>query len=544
MATSEHLVSGRAAYERSEWAAAHEQLRLADAAAPLAPADLERLATSAYLIGDDEGSVHAWTRAHAEHREDGDLPRAIRCAFWLAFGALHKGQHARGAGWLTRAQGLLEECGGDCVEEGFLLIPAALRFIRAGDPRRAYETFCLAAEIADRFGDPDLAALARHGRGRVLIRLGEVERGVALLDEAMTSVEAGDVSPVIVGEVYCSVIEGCVEIFDLGRAREWTEALSRWCDSQPDLAPYRGQCLVRRAEIMQLRGAWPDALEEAREACERLTRPPGEPAAGAAFYQRGELHRLRGEVGEAEEAYRQASEWGRSPQPGLALLRLAQGRTAAAEAAIRRMEGEARDRAARCRTLPAYVEIMIAVGDLPAARAAAAELSGIAATLEAPYLRAVAAASTGAVLLAEGDARAALPALREAWQIWESLEAPHEAARVRVLIGLACQALGDADSAKLEISAARNVFHKLGATAELTRIDGLSPAPPGHLHGLTSREIEVLRLVAAGETNRSIAARLFISDRTVERHVSNIFTKIHVSSRSAATAFAYEHQLV
>jgi DNA-binding CsgD family transcriptional regulator len=544
MATAKHLVSGRALHDREEWAAAHAELRRADAETPLAPDDLERLATSAYLIGDHESSVEAWTRAHAEHRAHGDLPRAIRCAFWLAFGALHKGQRARAAGWLTRAEGILEECGKDCVEEGFLLVPAALRFIGAGDPRKAYETFCRAGKIADRFGDRDLAVLARQGRGRLLIRLGEVERGVALLDEAMTSVEAGDISPIVVGDVYCSVIEGCVEIFDLGRAREWTEALSRWCESQPDLAPYRGQCLVRRAEIMQLHGAWPDALEEAREACERLTRPPGEPAAGAAFYQRGELHRLRGEDAEAEEAYRQASEWGRSPQPGLALLRLAQGRTDAAQAAIRRIEGEARGRAARCRILPAYVEIMIAAGDLPAARAAADELSGIAATLEAPYLRAVAASSTGAVVLAGGDASAALPALREAWEIWKSLEAPHEAARVRVLIGLACQQLGDADSAKLEISAARNVCRKLGATAELTRIDGLYPAHPGDDHGLTSREIEVLRLVAAGETNRGIAARLFISERTVERHVSNIFTKVDVSSRSAATAFAYEHQLV
>jgi DNA-binding CsgD family transcriptional regulator len=544
MAIVEHLVSGRASYDRNEWAAAHGQLRLADAAAPLAAADLERLANASYLVGDDQGSVQAWTRAHAEHRGRGDLPRAIRCAFWLAFGALHKGQHARGAGWLKRAEGLLAECGEECVEAGFLLIPAALRFIGAGDPRKAYETLCRAAEIADRFGDRDLAALARHGRGRVLIRLGEVERGVALLDEAMTSVEAGDVSPIVVGEVYCSVIEGCVEIYDLGRAREWTEALSRWCDSQPDLAPYRGQCLVRRAEIMQLRGAWPDALEEAREACDRLTRPPGEPAAGAAFYQRGELHRLRGELVEAEEAYREASEWGRNPQPGLALLRLAQGRTGAAEAAIRRTEGETRDRTARCRILPAYVEIMLATDDLPAARSAADELSAIAAALEAPYLRAIAATSTGAVLLGEGDARAALPALRDAWGIWDSLEAPHDAARVRVLIGLACHALGDVDSAELEIAAARNIFQKLGATVDLTRIDDLSDAPPGDPHGLTPREIEVLRLVAAGETNRGIAARLFISERTVERHVSNIFTKVRVSSRSAATAFAYEHQLV
>lgn len=537
---------GRESFQRQQWEDAYSQLAEADRETPLDPEDLERLATTAYLIGRDAECGDIWTRAHQELLGRNEVQRAVRCAFWLAFVLLSKGERARGSGWIARAQRLLDEGGHDCVERGYLLIPVGLQHIGTGDAAGAYAAFCRAAEIAERFGDPDLVALARHSRGRVLIRMGEIDRGVALLDEAMVAVEVGDVSPVVVGNVYCSVIEGCLEIFDLRRAQEWTAALTHWCESHPDLVPYRGQCLVRRAEILQLHGAWPDALHEAQQARERLSRPPGEPAAGAAFYQCAELHRLRGEFEQAEEAYRQASQWGRRPQPGLALLRLAQGQLAAAEAAIRRVVFEARDRLTRSRVLPAHVAIMLAAGDVPAARAAAAELLEIAAELDAPLLRAVAGHAHGAVLLAEGDPHAALEALRPAWAAWEEIEAPYEAARVRTLIGLACRELGDEDSAALELDAARAVFQQLGAVPELTRIESLGGrrGRADDRHGLTSRELQVLRHVAAGETNKAIAAELFISERTVERHVSNIFTKLDVSSRAAVTAYAYEHQLI
>jgi len=267
--------------------------------------------------------------------------------------------------------------------------------------------------------------------------------------------------------------------------------------------------------------------------------------AGSAFYQQAELYRLRGEFAEAEGRYRQATEWGRNPHPGLAQLRMAQGHVQAAASAMHRALDEAQDRVSRSRMLPAFVEIMMAAGDLQAARAAADELSNLAADLDAPLLHAMSAQATGAVLLAEGDARAALDSLRRAWTAWQELEAPYEAARVRVLIGLACRELGDEDTGAMELDAARRTLAQLGAAPDLARVEALSkPATTSVPGGLTAREVEILRLLAAGRTNRAIAATLVISEKTVARHVSNIFSKLGLSSRSAATAYAYQQGLV
>jgi DNA-binding CsgD family transcriptional regulator len=481
-------------------------------------------------------------RAHQSFLALGESRAAARCAFWLGFIALLGSDVAQASGWLSRAQRLLEG-DSECVEKGYLFLPVGYRLVNGDEPGKAYDAFVQAGEIGKQFGDSDLVALSLQGQGRSLIRQGEITRGVALLDEAMVAVTAGEVSPLTAGGVYCSVLDACGEIFDLRRAQEWTSALERWCASQPDVVPYRGQCMVRRAEILQLHGAWEDAMAEAREACERFSRPP-RPEAGGAFYRLAELHRVRGEFDAAEKAYREASRWQRIPQPGMALLRLAQGRVEAASSSIRRVAEEVRDPGHRTRVLDHYVEIVLAAKDVAAARAAAEELAAIAQRFDAPLVDAMSARATGAVLLAEHDAKGALAELRRSWSLWCELDAPYEAARTRVLMAGACKEMDDCDTAKLELEMAREVFERLAAAPDLARLDNfLLQKSSSSTTVLTAREVQVLKLVASGKRNRAIAAKLGISEKTVARHISNIFNKLDISSRAAATAFAYQHQL-
>lgn len=540
---AESLRHGHAAYARRAWADAYQYLSIADAAGSLEIEDLELLARSAYLIGREDEYVRALDRAHQACVRIGSYARAARSAFWIGLSLLLRGEGGPATGWFGRAERLVKRQKRGCVEEGYLLVSAVERSLAAGEAQSAYAAASSAADIGERFGDPELIACARHQQGRSLVATGQVDRGLALLDEAMVAVVSGELSPIMNGLIYCSVISACQQVYALTRAREWTSALAGWCAEQPQLVSFTGACLVHRAEIMQLHGAWPDALEEARRACSRLTGHV-EQLAGSAFYQQGEVQRLRGEFGEAELSYREASRHGYDPHPGLALLRLAQGHIDAAAAAIRRCEPAVTDQLERTRLLPAFIEIMLAFGDIESARSASRELDVAAEIYGVDVLNAIAAQSRGAVLLAVGEAADALRSLRLALDIWQKVEAPYQTARARELMGLTCRSLGDAEGADLEFSAARDTYRGLGAKPDVARLESTTNAGPSRGCGLTHRELQVLRMLADGKTNKTIAATLFISRRTVDRHVSNIFVKLNVASRAAATGYALTHKLI
>jgi ATP/maltotriose-dependent transcriptional regulator MalT len=544
------MARGREAFVRRQWREAYTQLSAADRAQPLEPADLERFATAAYLTGKDAEATSLWTRAHHQLVDQGKTERAAQWGFWLSLILLLNGETARCTGWLARSQRLLKHQGDNCVELGYGCVVYGLLAMRQGDLEGAADSFDKALALAERFADPDLLALALLSLGQSLIMSGKIADGVARLDEAMVAATEGEVSPVLTGIIYCAVILTCQRIFDLRRAREWTTQFDAWCASQPDLVPYRGQCLVHRSEVLQSKGDWPQALSEVSKARDLLAKGAGA-VAGRACYQQGELHRLRGEFAQADEMYRQAAHHGCDPQPGLSLLRLAEGKVDAAAAAILNAANlpdspqEAGKGSRRPELLAPCVEVLIAAGDLGAAGAAADELARTASRIEAPLLLAASAQASGAVSLAQGKPKAALALLHEALMIRQELEMPHETARLRILLGRACRQLGDLDTARMHFDAAASVFRQLGAAPDLAAFESLmADRAGGPIGTLTEREREVLALVAAGDSNRQMAVALGISEHTVARHLSNIFDKLGVSSRTAASALAHKYNLV
>jgi DNA-binding NarL/FixJ family response regulator len=534
------LDDGRACYERRAWGDAYRALVSADRTAPLDPDDLDRLATAAYLYGHDADFDAILERLYRVRCDRGERSHAARAAFWLALMGLIRGEDGRASAWIARGVRLVQD--GDGVERGYMSMVVAEQHFRFGRSEAAHAAASEAVTIAEACRDADLLAAARHVQGRALIQQGQVAAGLQHLDEAMLAVVAGELLPIMTALMYCSVIDTCRQVYALGRAREWTAAFSSVCEQQPDLV-FNGICLVHRAEILQLRGAWPDAMGEAGRACERARRIGRRPP-GAALYQQGEIHRLRGDFDEAEEAYRAASELGFEPQPGLALLRLAQGRGDAACATIRRLTGATRDPLRRAAILPAQLEILLACDELDDARTACDELRALADAFDTDVLRAIAAHAEGAIASAEGRPQAAIEPLRLAFRLWGQLEAPYEAARVRVLIAEACRALNDDDAAALELTAARAAFERLGARPDLARLAApRRPRPSNGRAPLTARELHVLRLVSTGRTNREIAGELHLSLRTIDRHLTNILTKLDVRTRTAATAYAFDHKL-
>jgi len=294
------LARGRDAYAAEAWSRAHEWLSAADRADPLGPDDLELLATSAYMLGHEAEYLGALERAHRAHLERGQPVAALRCAFWIGVTLAGRGDVGRASGWLARAQRLLDEGGTDRVERGYLPLPVVFEHEASGDLEAAAATAAESATIARRFGDPDLFALAAHEQGHVLIRLGRPKEGLRLLDETMVAVAGGELSPVVSGIVYCGVILACQDAQDVRRAQEWTAALSGWCERQPELVAFTGRCRTHRAELMQLRGGWSEALEEARRAEQRCLDADNPAAAGEASYRQGEIHRTFGDLDRAE----------------------------------------------------------------------------------------------------------------------------------------------------------------------------------------------------------------------------------------------------
>lgn len=538
-AVSTTLERGRACFRQHAWTDSFELLSDADVHVPLEPADLELLGIAAHVTGHNAARNDALARAYRQFVQCGDAASAARCGFWLGMSLISDGEEAYGGGWLGRANEALASAP-ECAERGYLLIPSALHVLDS-DPEAALQAFEQAAQIAQRCRNSDLAAFANLGKGQALIRTGDVADGLNALDAAMLSVTSGDLLVITAGVVYCAVLIECRRLLDFHRCSEWTNAMTRWCAGQPDMVLYRGQCLVHRSEVLQLHGEWEDAVAEAHRAVARLSVPP-QPAIGMAYYQLAELHRLRGEFAEAEQAYQRAVEKGHSPQPGLALLRMTQGRHDAATGALQRLLSESPNKPARAQLLSAFVDVLLAAGKPIEARDAVDELVLLAReVLGTRLLKGRASYASGSVLLAEGAVARACAEFQGAQAIWTELDAPYEAARTHVLLGHACRTLGDVDTAEFEFAAARSIFTRLGARPDLDRMRALTSP---HTPILSRRESEVLQLVAAGRTNREIAATLFLSEKTVERHLSGVFTKLGVPNRAAATAYAIQHGMV
>jgi class 3 adenylate cyclase len=462
------LQSGRDAAARHAWHEAHGFLQEADGAGALTPDDLRALGEAAWWLGRLDESIAVRERAFAAYLAGGDKRTAAVMALTLANDYWGKLAHSIGAGWFSKGERLLED-EPECAEQGWLSMMNAFAALYRGDYAETLVGADRTLDIGTRFGDRDLQAFGLVFKGCALVALGDVQEGLPLLDEATVAAVSGELRPFSTGMIYCVAITATSKLSDYSRSGQWTEASKRWCDRQ-SIVGFPGICRVHRAEIMRLRGFWSEAEQEARRALSELqTFNPMLAAEG--FSELGEVRLRMGDLEGAEEAFRQAHQSGHEPQPGLALVRLAQGNVKAARSSLRRAldERDTGDRLHRMKLLPAQVEVELAAGDLEAARGAVTEMEEIVATYSGDVFQALALWARGALQLAEGDNASAVRTSRQSWRLWTKADLPYEAARARLTLGVALRADGDEDGAQLEIGAAKSSFEKLGATLDLRR---------------------------------------------------------------------------
>ncbi|WP_409330465.1 LuxR C-terminal-related transcriptional regulator [Trujillonella humicola] len=532
------LERGREASGRFRWDEAYALYRAAAENEPLGAQDLAALADAAWWLGHTEESLALSEQVYRRHLHGAQVPQAAMLAIEIGFLWMLRGEPTVGSGWISRAKRLLEDAP-ESAAHGYLSYLDVEGALGAGRYEEAIERSRAMQQLADRHDDPTLCAVALVLEGGAQVRRGRVTSGLAVIDEAMLPVRAGQVAPNWAGNLYCHVMDLFFELADLDRARAWTRATERWCDEHSNAAMSTGICRVHRAHLHHLEGRWTAAAQEAATACRDLAdMNVGVVAEG--HYRIAELHRLRGRHRAAQEHFTRAHELGRDPQPGLALLRLAEGR--GATAALRSALASADRDLDRVPLLLAQAQVALACRQSDVTALAAGELDRLAGTFQTPGLLACAAEAVGLARLARGEAAEALPVLREAWRRWRDLEVPYDAARMRVRRAQALAGVDDGEAAAHEVEAARAVFVELGAVDDLRGLDGVlgSGEPPG---GLSAREVQVLRAVCAGRTNRQIATALTLSEKTVARHLSNIFAKLDVASRTEAAAVAFRHGL-